>query len=384
MLVAFVPAVSAQGNDYSVTAEKALEHANAHMINFIAAEAPNFENWTGASIDPKPQELYDINGQKLFYQFSVYKAKKLIGTIDVCADQTFGYSINDIAFDPKTYNAAEAMKKSIEIAKKTYPTGEITSNKMVVYSYPSIGAMTEVKDKTTGIKSRIFVDAYTLDVVPDKHATLTEPGVWSMYDQILMNGKEDNLNDWQKSDQLTKSIEQAAANKGVNINVAVAEENIKKLSGNATIVAVTSKKLGVPCRGQETNIYCGEASIQMISLYYGYPTPTQTSIYNYFFGPNDQPAGLNPDEVKEWANLKWGKTGTLTSHLYNGDAVTEINSYRPFFTMIPGHYRVCQGYLNQDGYFYLYINDPMPVGSNGTPKIERTYGSSESYRIYVR
>jgi hypothetical protein len=220
-------------------------------------------------------------------------------------------------------------------------------------------------------------------VIPDRPVTETELGVWSIYDQILKSGKENNLQEWQKSDQFTKSIEQAATNKGFHINASVTEENIKKLSGDVAIAAVTSKKLGVPLRGQETDIYCGEACIQMISLYYNKPTPTQKSIYNYFFGPRDDPSGLNPDEVIKWAKVKWGKTGTLTSRVYNSDAVTEIDNKRPFFSMIPGHFRACQGYLNQGGYFYLYINDPMPVGSKGTAKIERTYGSSESYRIYV-
>ena len=61
-----------------------------------------------------------------------------------------------------------------------------------------------------------------------------------------------------------------------------------------------------------------------------------------------------------------------------------IDNYRPFFSLITGHSRVCQGYLIQNGYTYLYINDPEPVGSNGTPKIERTYGSREIKRVYVR
>ncbi|MDY9925207.1 hypothetical protein [Methanosarcina sp.] len=210
-----IPAVSAQEEkDYSVTAEEAFKHANADMISFIAADAPGFENWTGASIDSKPVELYDINGQKLFYQFSVYKEKKLIGTIDIYANKTLGNSFNDITFDPEPYKAAEAMKKSKEIAKKNYPTGEIESTKMVVYRYPSIGAMTLVKDKTTGVEHRIFVDAYTLDEVQDKPVTETEPGVWSMYEMKLKSGVEENLKEWEKSDQLTKSIEQEAANKG--------------------------------------------------------------------------------------------------------------------------------------------------------------------------
>lgn len=65
-----MPAVSAQEEkNYSVTVEEAFKHANANMISFIAADAPGFENWTGASVDPKSVKLYDINGQKLFYQF---------------------------------------------------------------------------------------------------------------------------------------------------------------------------------------------------------------------------------------------------------------------------------------------------------------------------
>ncbi|PAV12737.1 hypothetical protein ASJ81_05460 [Methanosarcina spelaei] len=74
--ITLIPAASAQKEDnYSVTVEEAFKHANANMISFIAANTPGFENWTGASINPKPIELYDINGKKLFYQFSVYKTQ---------------------------------------------------------------------------------------------------------------------------------------------------------------------------------------------------------------------------------------------------------------------------------------------------------------------
>ncbi|AKB17232.1 GTPases - Sulfate adenylate transferase subunit 1 [Methanosarcina sp. WWM596] len=42
--MALIPAVSSQEEkDYSVTAEEAFKHANAHMISFIAADAPYFE-----------------------------------------------------------------------------------------------------------------------------------------------------------------------------------------------------------------------------------------------------------------------------------------------------------------------------------------------------
>lgn len=390
-----IPAVSAQEEkDYSVTAEKAFEHANANMISFIAADAPDFESWVEASIDPKPLELYDINGQKLFYQFSVYKAKKLIGTIDICADKTLGPSIYDIVFDPEPFKATEAMKKSKEIAKSEYPNGEIKSTNLVVYSYPSIGAMTVVKNKTTGVEHRVFVDAYTLNEVQDKPATETEPGVWSMHDKILTNGKENNLKEWKKSDELAKSIEQAAANSGVNINATVTEENIKKLSSDAVVRgSFTGKILDINGIGQERDVFCGPACIRMVCKYYNNPTPapTQDTIYRgdglWSWDPNSiYGSGLSANDIVTWATYRWGKTGTIANSFSDSGAILEIENDRPFFTMTPAHFRLCKGYITQNGYTYLRINDPLPVGSTyGSPGVlERTYGSSEIKRIYVR
>ena len=219
--VALVPAVNAQNeNDYSVTEEVAFEHANAQIIDFIANDA-EFEEWKGASIDPKPLELYDPNGQKLYHQFSVYKNNSLIGRVDVGANKTLGQSIQVIEQTPVLYNINEAVNKSIETARNEYPEGEIKSTEVVVYCYPSIGAMTVIKDKASGDEHRIFVDAYTLEVIPDRPATETEPGIWSIFDRRLQNGVEENLKSWQASDQLTKSIEQEAASKGICISVPV-------------------------------------------------------------------------------------------------------------------------------------------------------------------
>lgn len=396
--IALIPAISAQEeNKYSITAEEAFKAANANMLSFITSNVQGFENWTEASIDPKPQELYDINDQKLFYQFSVYNSEILVGTIDICADKTLGPSIYDIAFYPQPLKTAEAVNKSIEIANNNYLGGEIKSTKMVVYSYPSIGAMTVIKEKTTGVEHRIFVDAYTLNEVQDKPATETEAGIWSMYDKILTNGKDNNLKEWQKSDQLTKSIEQTAFNNGVNINAVVSKENIKKLSGELVVPnSFDGKILDINGIGQERGVFCGPACIQMLCNYYNKPTPipTQEVIYwgdglwTWSDEDHEHPyrSGISPGDIEKWAKYRWGKTGTHTTRIFNSDALTEIENDRPFFTMVPNHFRICKGYINQDGYFYLRLNDPQPVGSTyGTPgKLERTYGSAEVQRIYIR
>jgi hypothetical protein len=223
--VALVPAVNAQNeNNYSVTEEVAFEHANAQIINFISSDT-EFEGWKGASIDPKALELYDPNGQKLYYQFSVYKNNSLIGRVDVGANKILGQSIQVIERTPVLYNTTEAMNESIETARSEYSDGEIKSTEIVVYSYPSIGAMTVIKDRASGNEHRIFVDAYTLEIIPDRPATETEPGIWSVFDRRLKNGVEENLKSWQASDQFTKSIEQEVASKGICISVPVTLDN---------------------------------------------------------------------------------------------------------------------------------------------------------------
>ncbi|HOW14038.1 hypothetical protein [Methanosarcina sp.] len=198
MLVGMVliPAVNAEEEDkYSVTSEEAFKHANTRMMVLIATENDS-EKWEGASIDPEPSELYDINGQKLYYEFSVYKENTLISRIDIGANKTLGSALRLIEINPEPYNMAETMEKSIEIAKTKYPTGEIVSTNMVVYDYPSVGAMTLVKDKTTGVEHRIFIDTYTLEEIQDKPATESELGVWSMYEHVSKDEINENIKDW--------------------------------------------------------------------------------------------------------------------------------------------------------------------------------------------
>jgi hypothetical protein len=397
MLVALVPAVCAQGNDYSVTAEKAFEHANAYMLAFISTAADDYGKWEGASIDPKPMELYDINGQKLYYEFSVYKNSNLIGRIDISADKTLGSSLRRIEIDPKPYNAAEVMRKSIETSKTKYPTGKIVSTKLVVYDYPEIGAMTTVKDKTTGVEHRIFVDAYTLDVIPDKPTTEKENGVWSMYERVVKNKADENLKDWQSSEQFTKTLEQQANDIGININVPATEEDIKKLSNkisaNSKIISPASSSysvywLPVSLYTQQKAYYCVPATAQMIAAYWGY-SYTQDNIYKKMGGTNGDTTGIYPQKAASWYALSRnsGGLGATRSYLSSDRTIIkakqEIDYGRPFSSHTLTHCRACKGYwvfYDGSGTDCIFLNDPAGSGSQYWEAIS---GSPEAQRIYV-
>lgn len=88
-------------NNY-VTIEKAREHATVALSEFVAAGSPGLKNtdWRGASINPDPLTIYDINGEKLLYQFSVEKEGKSVGAIKVSASKVLGQSIRAIELKP--------------------------------------------------------------------------------------------------------------------------------------------------------------------------------------------------------------------------------------------------------------------------------------------
>ncbi|WP_279385214.1 C39 family peptidase [Methanosarcina barkeri] len=139
--------------------------------------------------------------------------------------------------------------------------------------------------------------------------------------------------------------------------------------------------------------FCGPACIRMVCKYYNKPTPipTQDQIYRgdglWSWNPASiYTSGLSAGDIVKWATYRWGKTGTIATSFSNSVAISEIENNRPFFSMIPGHFRLCRGYIAQNGYTYLRLNDPLPVGSTygNAGLLERTYGSSESTRIYVR
>jgi hypothetical protein len=316
---------------------------------FSAIGALEFEDWKDADIDPQPVEFYDIDGKKLHYLFSVYDSKQLIGRIEVNANKTLGYPVQAFEFDPRPFDQNKAMEKSIEIANDKYPSGEIQSTRMVVYSYPKFGAMSLVIDKATGNKHRVIVDAYSFELIPDKEPTENEPGIWSVYDSISENKAGKNVARWDSSSEVIELMQQPYTD---------AQKDLSRIG---------SKELDVPLYGQEENYYCAPATAQMIAKYYGV-THTQ----DYIFGVMDgDTGGCSYSEQLDYYKASNGldKDGSYYDSTPDfNDVVSEINSGRPLRSGVTGHARACIGYQDY-GIRYISINDPWPVNS-GSNRLE--------------
>jgi len=175
---------STDEHSYVVSEEKALEHATVYMLDAVLTQTPGLEKWRGAMVNPEPLTIYDINGKKLFYEFSVEKNGKMVGTIKASASAELGPSVYTLEIGPRPWNASTVIEKAKELAQQKYDE-DIISAKLVCYSYPKIGVMVTFADqRVTGKNHRMIIDAADYSIVPDKKPEAEGIGVWSLYESI--------------------------------------------------------------------------------------------------------------------------------------------------------------------------------------------------------
>lgn len=373
----FVPTVNAKNdgdiveNNY-VGIEKAREHANIALLEFVAAGSPglNGTDWKGAVINPEPLIIYDINGKELFYQFSVEKDGKSVGSIKTSASKALGSSIVTIGLKPLALDSDAALQMAKKNAKENYKDSEITSTTLVSYSYPKIGIMVQLRDLKTNKEQRMFVDAYDYSIVPDRMPTDNEPGVWSLYDNIPDEEKVKRISAWEENDKKFGELAVKVLSNGIN-------------SSNTLVTTQSINTLDVYLLAQEHDNYCAPAVGQMITLYHGdyytqdliadlmHTTPTGTSIYN---------------QTMYYRDVVGGTQSNFYTPVVWQDMVNMIDASRPFASLIasPGmHVRTGAGYWLYV-YHYVLIVDPYPVNQGDTYwEAFEFWGSDDYGNIYV-
>ncbi|AKB17885.1 C39 family peptidase [Methanosarcina sp. WWM596] len=175
----------------------------------------------------------------------------------------------------------------------------------------------------------------------------------------------------------------AAATKGVSINAAVTEENIKKLSADITKSRTDVEvDLGATVYAQITSYYCAPATAKMLTKYYNDESPHQTTIYEMMNGV--APNGVTyPNQLLYYCSSNgMNKPDSFSTDTVSfAGAMNEINNGGPFASGVSGHVRMCRGYKISGSNEYLRIGDPNPIYFC-VPYWE-AFGS-ENKRIYVR
>jgi len=346
-----VPMVSAvetgDSLDLSSTIEKnyipektAYLTATAAVKEFTQSGALN-NAWNGAQVNPRPDIIYDLNGKRLFYLFTVENNENKIGEIKAAASDVIGASIITIGPVTPPIDKDKVRSRATEIISRNGNNAVIKSIDLVCYNYPEIGVMVRYS-VNSGTEETLVLDAYDLAVVPASHMD-------SYYQNILPT---------ETKARITRAVSER--------NALLVQETT--VSPKATVTKTLS---GFPLYPQQGSAWCAFATAQMISGYYGY-SRTQTGIASTMgVNPNNgatiEQAGSNYYQVST-ANGGLGKSGSFiryTGQFTYTDIMNELGSNRPLHTdryeSASYHARAIAGYSYTGTSQYIYIYDPWPV-----------------------
>jgi hypothetical protein len=325
-----------------IAEDTAFQSATAAVKDFISRSALD-SDWEGATVNPTPVIIYDLNGKPLFYLFSVEKNGKRIGEIKAAASKVIGGSIVTIGPGAGPVDMDSAKARAKEIISREYKGAAINSIDLVCYNYPDIGIM--FRFSIPGAKEdSLVLDAYDFSVIPESQQL-------SYYNEI-------------RASDISTRIANAQSEQEYLLN---RQTGISPKSG------ATKTLSGFPLYPQLGSAWCPFATAQMISGYYGY-SRTQTGIASTMGIANPDNGATIQQSLSNYYQVSTASGGLgkpnsqllWTGQFTYDDFVNNLNANRPQHTdryeTSSYHARAVAGYsYSSSTSQYLYIYDPGPV-----------------------
>ncbi|MFA5414444.1 MAG: hypothetical protein WC295_03025 [Methanoregula sp.] len=204
-------------------------------------------NWTGATLDPEPVVLYDINGKPQYYEFYLRNRGTVPGYFWTAANKLMGHVVFRIYEGAPAYNHTRIAQDAARIISARYPAYPILSITPALYSggYPHLCARVMVRNTTSGKDERIIIDAFTQECVPD-HPSPDYTGheyAWSYLDSIPTAEYPARVAQWELHASNTTGIVAYAMTQGIDTRLPLSEKNASIIRNFS---ATTSPDSSVP------------------------------------------------------------------------------------------------------------------------------------------
>lgn len=379
----------------------ARDHAIIKTTEFVIVGLLD-DNWEGIRISPDSGIIYDLNGKKLFYQFSVEKDGKRIGDVLTPASKVLGIPVQLIS-EPNRYDLNSVQIQVRDLAAKEFEGFTVKSSKMVSYSYPKMGVMVHLVNLLTLEQKDVIYDANYLTIVPEKKVTEdSESETWSYYQQIPVESYNERIAHWDTEDQQMSIIKEKASSAGLDMSRYLSRESIQSLS---PLVLGETKGVfeygelpsGFPTIDQGQAEWCQVATAWVITKFH-YPSNTRTltniattmNIPDIYHGATwyNELAYYTSDYLSGAANGGLGMDGsyyrTTNPSLTYEKVKSEIDVYeRPLKVGYNGHSRACIGYSRNpagDTYYKFSNSWGGVLQWEAAPNL---YGSVTGYNDYI-
>jgi len=333
--------------------------------------------FNGAKVISIGTPIYDINGEKLFQRVPIMKDNSAIAYADIALHSAFGAPL--IAVNQGLdWNLRRLTKiGSMHAMKHKVEFDEI---RIVAYSYPKLAMQYLLEGKEV-----LMLELHSWLPVPpldkDKKEPVTGFERWSYIGSIPDTKKQQNMDQFNK--RITEWDKFIPDKEDFKFKFEVLDffdfkERIEHvqfwpLFRQRELHYNTDNNTHFTCYeliGQETNVWCVAASVQMLLDFYRY-NYEQTRIADELgLGTLDNPNGLpysrDGDVVTVIENLT---SNALDANMNTSPTFqefkNEINANRPIISFIPRHSRTVAGYTESRIISWLFfrgllVYDPWP------------------------
>lgn len=350
--------------------------AELNLLRFLGVLPERFE---GLRVAAAGTPVYDLNGEELFRRIPLSRPRQETPAfVDIAVHPGVGGPLvavsQGIVWDEKAFlEAAQAAARKHRV--KPYDTV-----RFVAYSFPKVA----VQFLANG-QEILMLELFTwIPVPPRRERVKDEPPSnferWSFLEETpratlrrRVQGFEQRVAQWETE------LSQREARLDV-----ISAERFAVLVGPFKPIALTeSRELHyskrnsdhVPCyelRGQETNVWCVGASVQMVLDFYRYEYTQVRLAQELGLGTVANPNGLPYSQDGLVVTVLENMTSNaLNANMNTSPSFTEFRSEilanRPLISFIPGHSRTVAGYTKQNLVVWgmtpfrgLLVYDPWP------------------------
>ncbi|WP_144299759.1 C39 family peptidase [Elioraea rosea] len=355
---------------------QALAHAQMAVRRAWAGGIEDMQQgWTGV-FNPEAIIIHDLNGEPLFYEFSVMEGRTETGRVKAAASKLVGSPVVTIERGPRKWDPAKATKLALEAAKKAYPRREAKAQEFVCYCYPKIGVRVELAGEKP---NSIIVDVADGTIVQSfGEEEIEGQTAYSFLESRTESGLEKKL---RRYEELDREIEVARKHskelfaEGYTARELVAVRSKLLLVSDYIFALYSSRvlKYGPRCSphdcfalyAQQTNVYCAVATGQMILDFHRRPFSQDAIATAMGTGATGtSQAGQDAGYI----SLTNGCMDAAHDFSANWtEAKSEIDANRPLKSGIPGHARAVAGWKQQNFSLigstpkrWLQVYDPWP------------------------
>src|SRR5580704_12094438 len=318
----------------------AQQHALLTIRRNWAAQVDGFGSWATAKVAPNPVTICDLDGDPLFYEFTVMEGNEEVGRVKAAATKWVGAPVPTVEFGPRPWSPEKGIKMAKSAAQVLYPQGRIEKTELVCYSYPKIGIRVDVKlqkkelSQISDVASGKEEEQYGAEELEGQTA-------WSFLERIPPWEGETRTKLWDlrdlERDAVLKATPQAFES---DLSRAEADKLLPTLRVPSKVViapAIASRVLqyGPRCTthdcfalySQQTDVYCAVATGQMILDFYRWNFD-QTAIAAAM--GTGSSGSTQPGQIAGYQSLsKNGLIATLDTSPTWASAKGEIDANRP-------------------------------------------------------